>query len=232
MEGPLFLQHTGNRGSASKATGPHVQEAGKKLEDPNWRLRPASLPRFGAARHASSNGPVTPQQSPVIQRGASSSPATNGHATPRFRFGVPSMEYLSFAGPGGNDFAAGESSARFTGKTAWCLRAPHSFCADASGAQAGESSWICRAPACHCGVVCSSAQLHWSAGYKQLFKEACDRLHDQGGVPVVIDFSSFAKTAGMLYTSAFLAERYAGIRPFLESKVSHQPPLLCPCAQT
>ena len=93
-------------------TGPHVQEAGKKLEDPNWRLRPASLPRFGAARHASSNGPVTPQQSPVIQRGASSLPATNGHATPRFRFGVPSMEYLSFAGPGGDDFAAGESSAR------------------------------------------------------------------------------------------------------------------------
>lgn len=35
----------------------------------------------------------------------------------------------------------------------------------------------------------------------------------------MIDFSSFAKTAGMLYTSAFLAERYAGIRQFLESKV-------------
>lgn len=38
-------------------------------------------------------------------------------------------------------------------------------------------------------------------------------------MPVTIDFSSFAEAAGMLYTSAFLAERYAGIREFLESKV-------------
>ena len=34
-----------------------------------------------------------------------------------------------------------------------------------------------------------------------------------------IDFAPFATAAGMLYTSAFLAERYAGIRTFLESKV-------------
>ena len=44
----------------------------------------------------------------------------------------------------------------------------------------------------------------------------------------MIDFSSFAKAAGMLYTSAFLAERYAGIRPFLESKV-RRPHSLMPC---
>lgn len=89
-------------------TGLPVQEAGRKLEDPNWRIRPASLPRFGACTHKSSNGPVTPGQSPVTQRGASSAPATNGHAKPRFRFGVPSAQYLSFAGPGGDDFADGE----------------------------------------------------------------------------------------------------------------------------
>ena len=88
-----------------------TQEAGKKLEDPNWRVRPVSLPRFGAGKHTSSNGPLTPEQSPVSQRGGSSLPATNGHAKPRFTFGVPSAEYLSFAGPGGADFAHGESLA-------------------------------------------------------------------------------------------------------------------------
>lgn len=61
------------------------------------------------------------------------------------------------------------------------------------------------------------------AGYERLFKEACERLQEQGGVPVPIDFSAFARTAGMLYTSAFLAERYAGIRGFLESKVCALP---------
>ncbi len=53
----------------------------------------------------------------------------------------------------------------------------------------------------------------------------------------MIDFSSFAKAAGMLYTSAFLAERYAGIRPFLESKVRHPHNLMrctymCPPSST
>ena len=56
-------------------------------------------------------------------------------------------------------------------------------------------------------------------GYERLYKEACERLQEQGGEPVSIDFAPFATAAGMLYTSAFLAERYAGIRTFLESKV-------------
>ena len=99
-----------------------VQEAGRKLEDPNWRIRPAALPRFGACTQKSSNGPVTPGQSPVIQRGASSTPATNGHAKPRFRFGVPSAQYLSFAGPGGDDFADGKPLAR-SSQIAFCLSA-------------------------------------------------------------------------------------------------------------
>ena len=67
--------------------------------------------------------------------------------------------------------------------------------------------------------------MQWSAGYERLFQEACERLQEQGGVPVAIDFSSFAEAAGMLYTSAFVAERYAGIRPFLESKVRPLAPL-------
>lgn len=65
--------------------------------------------------------------------------------------------------------------------------------------------------------------VHCCAGYERLFKEACERLQEQGGVPVPVDFSAFAKTAGMLYTSAFLAERYAGICGFLESKVRAWP---------
>ena len=60
---------------------------------------------------------------------------------------------------------------------------------------------------------------HFCTGYERLYKEACERLQEQGGEPVSIDFAPFATAAGMLYTSAFLAERYAGIRAFLESKV-------------
>ena len=88
-----------------------------KLEDPTWRPRPAMLPRFGAAKHNSSNGPSTPEQSPVAQR--SPSPAANGHASPKFRFGVPSAQYLSSAGPGGDDFAKGKYSP--TSNKAPCL---------------------------------------------------------------------------------------------------------------
>ena len=99
--------------------GPTAQEAGRQLEDPNWRIRPASLPRFGACTQKSSNGPVTPGQSPVIQRGASFAPATNGHAKPRFRFGVPSVQYLSFAGPGGDDFATGEGTGTVQSESAF-----------------------------------------------------------------------------------------------------------------
>ena len=78
------------------------------MEDPNWRVRPASLPSFGPSAALNSNGPVTPEVSPVTHSGAPPSPAANGHSAPRFRFGVPSAKFLSFAGPGGDDFAHGE----------------------------------------------------------------------------------------------------------------------------
>jgi hypothetical protein len=85
------------------------QDAGQKLEDPNWRLRPPALPSFGTGACKGSNrGPVTPEQSPVTHSGAPPSPGTNGNSAPRFKFGVPGREYLSFAGPGGDDFAQGK----------------------------------------------------------------------------------------------------------------------------
>ena len=49
------------------------------------------------------------------------------------------------------------------------------------------------------------------AGYEALFREATERLEAMGGRRVAkFDFAPFAQTAGMLYQSAFIAERYAG----------------------
>ena len=50
--------------------------------------------------------------------------------------------------------------------------------------------------------------------------EACERMHEIGGQLVQITFEPFAETARLLYTSAFMAERYSGIRTFIEGKVS------------
>ncbi len=95
--------------SAPKQPCPHpLQEAGRRVEDQNWRTRPVSLPSFGSTAALSSKGPVTPEQSPVTHSGAPRSPTANGHSAPRFKFGVPSAKFLSFAGPGGDDFARGE----------------------------------------------------------------------------------------------------------------------------
>lgn len=65
------------------------------------------------------------------------------------------------------------------------------------------------------------------AGYERLFGEAVQRLQQLGGLAVPIDFEPFATTANLLYTSAFLAERYSGVRDFLEAgQVRIQPPAL------
>ncbi|CAK0786092.1 hypothetical protein CVIRNUC_009305 [Coccomyxa viridis] len=53
---------------------------------------------------------------------------------------------------------------------------------------------------------------------RRLFMEACERMQAIGGQLVQIRFEPFAETARLLYTSAFMAERYAGIRTFLEGK--------------
>lgn len=50
------------------------------------------------------------------------------------------------------------------------------------------------------------------------FAAAISRLESCGGYLVNIDFSPFAQTAALLYQSSFVAERYSGIRPFLDKK--------------
>lgn len=55
------------------------------------------------------------------------------------------------------------------------------------------------------------------AEYQELFAEAARKLQQQGGQQVDIDFSPFAATAKLLYESAFVAERYSGIRDFLDN---------------
>ncbi|BDA50535.1 probable urea amidolyase [Coccomyxa sp. Obi] len=57
----------------------------------------------------------------------------------------------------------------------------------------------------------------FAQGYERLYREAAQRLEQLGGVPVPIDFDPFATIASLLYTSAFLAERYSGVRAFLEA---------------
>ena len=54
------------------------------------------------------------------------------------------------------------------------------------------------------------------AVYERLFGEATAQLSSLGGTQVDIDFTPFAETAALLYESSFVAERYAGIRAFLE----------------
>ena len=54
------------------------------------------------------------------------------------------------------------------------------------------------------------------AVYERLFGEAVAQLTSLGGTQVDIDFTPFAETAALLYESSFVAERYAGIRAFLE----------------
>ena len=44
-----------------------------------------------------------------------------------------------------------------------------------------------------------------------------EQLKDLGGKEVQVDFGPFCRVAEMLYNSAFLAERYAGIQEFLEA---------------
>lgn len=82
---------------------------------------------------------------------------------PRFRFGVPSREFLDFSGPGGD-----------------VVR------------RAMETAMV----------------------------ESINRMRMIGGEMVDdFDFSCFAETAALLYGSAFVAERYAGIREFLECEM-------------
>lgn len=51
-----------------------------------------------------------------------------------------------------------------------------------------------------------------------LFKSAIEQLKQLGGKPVEIDFSVFLDTARLLYEGPWVAERYAAIKDFIESK--------------
>lgn len=74
-------------------------------------------------------------------------------------------------------------------------------------------------------AVPSRAQLDWSgpggeavsSACQQQFDAAVARLVEAGGVQVDIDFQPLLDVAAMLYGSSFVAERYSGIRAFLES---------------
>ncbi|KAL0031400.1 hypothetical protein WJX79_009016 [Trebouxia sp. C0005] len=61
------------------------------------------------------------------------------------------------------------------------------------------------------------------AKLKVMFQEAVTSLKAQGGQQVDIDFSPFAITAKLLYESAFVAERYSGIRAFLDKDKTEPP---------
>ncbi|KAK9835411.1 hypothetical protein WJX81_007895 [Elliptochloris bilobata] len=60
-------------------------------------------------------------------------------------------------------------------------------------------------------------------GYKALFEEAAGRLEALGGQRVPINFAPMAEVARLLYESAFVAERYSGIRSFLEKPFGKMP---------
>lgn len=55
-----------------------------------------------------------------------------------------------------------------------------------------------------------------AAASRAAFAAAAARLESIGGQRVDIDFSPFAEAAALLYQSSFVAERYSGIRAFLD----------------
>ncbi|MEW5305220.1 MAG: hypothetical protein WDW36_007776 [Sanguina aurantia] len=81
-------------------------------------------------------------------------------------------------------------------------------------------------------AVPSTEQLDWSSPggddvasqCQASFAAAVARLTALGGKQVTIDFSPLLEIAAMLYTASFVAERYSGIREFLESPLEQDPP--------
>lgn len=57
------------------------------------------------------------------------------------------------------------------------------------------------------------------AAYGSAFSEAVERTRSLNGELVEVDFGPFCEIAMLLYNSAFVAERYAGIRAFVDAKV-------------
>ena len=55
-------------------------------------------------------------------------------------------------------------------------------------------------------------------GYEALFRSAVARLQAIGGEPLEIDFAPFLEAARLLYEGPWVAERYAAIREFIDSR--------------
>ena len=53
---------------------------------------------------------------------------------------------------------------------------------------------------------------------RDAFADAVHRLQELGGVRVTIDYAPLAQAAALLYDSALVAERYAGIRAFFDAR--------------
>lgn len=51
-----------------------------------------------------------------------------------------------------------------------------------------------------------------------LFRAAVQRLQALGGIPVTLDFAPFLETARLLYEGPWVAERYAALRDFIETR--------------
>ncbi len=160
--------------------------------------------------------PATPQAN-----GCAPPAAARADGEPAFRFAVPGPKFLDFSGPGGDAFAAGAprrprpAPAAAPPRCAAC-RTPKQHDSLATGARRRPR------PA---RAACRPRRAR--AGCTELFAEAVRRLEDLGGVQVPIDFAPFAEVARLLYESAFIAERYSGIREFLEKPHVRPPPRPC-----
>ncbi|MDO8988370.1 MAG: allophanate hydrolase [Sideroxyarcus sp.] len=59
-----------------------------------------------------------------------------------------------------------------------------------------------------------------------LFQRSCDALRAIGGTAVEIDFAPFLDAARLLYEGPWVAERYAAIREFFDTKAQHINPVV------
>lgn len=59
-----------------------------------------------------------------------------------------------------------------------------------------------------------------------LFQRSCDALRAIGGTAVEIDFTPFLDAARLLYEGPWVAERYAAIREFFDTKAEHINPVV------
>jgi allophanate hydrolase len=62
--------------------------------------------------------------------------------------------------------------------------------------------------------------------YEKLYQQSISRLESMGGTPVEIDFLPFQETANLLYSGAWVAERYSGIEEFITRKPDSALPVI------